>query len=147
MHGEQMSNHSCEFSRGETRRINPIFRSALRGFDSRAEGYDVLLLSDLLHFDSSHLDLISTVSRTLSRSAHARVYVGAGLYTREPIREGFLQAGRDIGLEWSPMNNDGVWRGEKEIHSDGVPWSLGDLNARKSNVVAWVGKWKGFEEQ
>ncbi|KAG9127692.1 hypothetical protein FRC07_010765 [Ceratobasidium sp. 392] len=104
--------------------------------------YDTLILSDLLHFDSSHSDILSTVTQTLSRSPDARIYVAAGLYTREPIRNAFLRAGEEVGLEWELMPNDGVWRGEKDVWSDGVAWSQEDLNARKANVIAWVGRWK-----
>ncbi|KAF8609776.1 hypothetical protein BDV93DRAFT_518529 [Ceratobasidium sp. AG-I] len=104
--------------------------------------YDTLVLSDLLHFDSSHSDILSTVTQTLFRSSSARVYVAAGLYTHEPVRDAFLKAGEAVGLEWTPMPNDGIWRGQADIRSDGVVWTQGDLNARKRNVIAWVGRWK-----
>ncbi|KAG8692761.1 hypothetical protein FRC08_009552 [Ceratobasidium sp. 394] len=105
-------------------------------------GYDTLILSDLLHFDSSHSDILSTVTQTLSQSPDARVYVAAGLYTRENVRDSFLRAGEAVGLEWALMPNDGVWRGQQNVRSDGVVWSQDNLNARKANVIAWVGHWK-----
>jgi hypothetical protein len=40
------------------------------------------------------------------------------------------------------MPNDRVWRGERDVRSDGVVWTQEDLNARKGNVVAWIGRWK-----
>ncbi|KAJ1310948.1 hypothetical protein OPQ81_009460 [Rhizoctonia solani] len=106
------------------------------------DGYDVVILSDLLHFDSSHSDILSTVTQTLKRSQDARVYLAAGMYTREPVREAFLKAGEEIGLDWTPLENDGVWGGEMRVTSDGEAWTQEDLNARKTNVVAWVGRWK-----
>jgi nicotinamide N-methyltransferase len=117
-------------------------RSALHEFDDRADGYDVLILSDLLHFDSSHPDILFTVVKTLSHKPKACVYVAAGLYTRAHVREAFLRAGEDVGLEWVPIANDGIWRGETRVRSDGALWSQDDLNARKSNVVAWIGRWR-----
>ncbi|QRV90720.1 methyltransferase domain protein [Ceratobasidium sp. AG-Ba] len=110
-----------------------------------SSGYDILILSDLLHFDSSHQDILSTIARTLSREPEACVYLAAGLYTREPVRESFLKSGEEIGLQWTPMPNDGIWRGQQDIRSDGMLWSQEDLNARKGNVVAWIGRWKSTQ--
>ncbi|CAE6424480.1 unnamed protein product [Rhizoctonia solani] len=106
------------------------------------EGYDVLVLSDLLHFDSSHSDILSTVTRTLKRSPDAWVYLAAGLYTHKSVREAFLKAGEEAGLEWTSIENDGVWKGETRVTSDGEAWAREDLNARKANVVAWIGRWR-----
>ncbi|KAH7344500.1 hypothetical protein B0J17DRAFT_726641 [Rhizoctonia solani] len=106
------------------------------------DGYDVLVLSDLLHFDSSHSDILSTVSQTLKRSPNARVYLAAGLYTREPVRQAFLRAAEEMGLDWKPVENDGIWRAETQVKSDGEAWTREDLSARKANVVAWIGSWR-----
>ncbi|KAG8745357.1 hypothetical protein FRC10_008216 [Ceratobasidium sp. 414] len=105
-------------------------------------GYDTLILSDLLHFDSSHSDILSTVTQTLSRTPDACIYVAAGLYTREHVRDLFLKAGEGVGLEWALMLNDGIWRGQQDVRSGGLAWSQEDLNARKANVIAWIGRWK-----
>lgn len=70
------------------------------------------------------------------------MYVAAGLYTREPVRDAFLKAGEAVGLEWTLMQNDGVWHGQADIRSDGVVWTQEDLNARKANVIAWIGRWR-----
>ncbi|KEP51774.1 putative methyltransferase [Rhizoctonia solani 123E] len=105
------------------------------------DGYDVLILSDLLHFDSSHSDILATVSQTLKRSPDAWIYLAAGLYTHEAVRQAFLKAGEEVGLEWTPLENDGTWKGEVRVISDGEAWAQEDLNARKANVVAWIGKW------
>ncbi|CAE7217931.1 unnamed protein product [Rhizoctonia solani] len=105
-------------------------------------GYDVLILSDLLHFDSSHGDILSTVTQTLKRSPDARVYLAAGLYTHESVRQAFLKAGEEVGLDWTSIENDGIWRGETRVTSDGETWTQEDLSARKANVVAWIGKWR-----
>ncbi|QRW19537.1 methyltransferase domain protein [Rhizoctonia solani] len=106
------------------------------------EGYQVLILSDLLHFDSSHPDILSTVTRTLRRSLDSWIYLAAGVYTHESVREAFLKAGEEAGLDWTPIENDGIWRGERRVMSDGEVWTQEDLNARKANVVAWIGRWK-----
>ncbi|CUA73787.1 hypothetical protein RSOLAG22IIIB_01304 [Rhizoctonia solani] len=106
------------------------------------DGYDVLILSDLLHFDSSHADILSAVAKTFKRSADARIYLAAGLYTHESVRHAFLKAGEELGLEWTPLENDGIWHGEMQVMSDGEAWTQEDLNARKANVVAWTGRWR-----
>ncbi|CAE6431715.1 unnamed protein product [Rhizoctonia solani] len=105
-------------------------------------GYDILILSDLLHFDSSHSDILTTVTQTLKRSPDARIYLAAGLYTHKGVRQEFLKAGEEVGLEWTPLENDGIWKGEVRVMSDGEAWTQEDLNARKANVVAWIGKWR-----
>jgi len=43
-----------------------------------APGFDVLILSDLLHFDTSHAALAESVVALLGRDTEARVYAAAG---------------------------------------------------------------------
>ena len=43
-------------------------------------GYDIMILSDLLHFSTSHDDLISSIQMLLAKLESARVYVGVSLF-------------------------------------------------------------------
>jgi hypothetical protein len=40
-----------------------------------APGYDLIILSDLLHFHSSHDALLASVQALLSKSKHSRIHV------------------------------------------------------------------------
>lgn len=40
------------------------------------EGYDVMILSDLLHFSNSHDELISSIRMLLAKNKDARAYIG-----------------------------------------------------------------------
>jgi len=51
----------------------------LKSTESSKSGYDILILSDLLHFFDSHDVLVSTIESLLSKGSNARVYVGVGL--------------------------------------------------------------------
>lgn len=43
-------------------------------------GFDVVIMSDLLHFDRSHVELAESVVSLLARHDQARVYVAAGTH-------------------------------------------------------------------
>jgi len=105
------------------------------------EGYDVVILSDLLHFRSSHDDLVKSTVDLLCKKAGSRVYVGAGKYTSPQVCQNFLQQAEKAGIEWEARENDGIWRGSENVGA----WSLDELNARKANVNWWSGKWKESE--
>lgn len=44
----------------------------------------------------------------------------------------------DAGIIWEDGKNDGDWKGEKKVGR----WSKEDLDARKSNVNWWIGRWR-----
>ena len=47
-------------------------------------GYDIMILSDLLHFSTSHDALISSIQMLLAKSENAKIYVGVCCFTRVP---------------------------------------------------------------
>ncbi|KAG8907124.1 hypothetical protein FRB99_005232 [Tulasnella sp. 403] len=101
-------------------------------------GYDVLILSDLLHFRSSHDDLVNSISKLSQRAPSSRIYVAAGKYTHPEVCKNFLHQTRQSGIEWIQGENDGIWRGESKVGT----WSTEDLGTRKSNVDWWIGSWE-----
>jgi len=52
------------------------YRDIARSFDSKSSGYDIMILSDLLHFSDSHDALISSIMALLSRDTDAKVFIG-----------------------------------------------------------------------
>ncbi|KAG1753518.1 uncharacterized protein EDB91DRAFT_1043772 [Suillus paluster] len=59
-----------------------------------------LSMSDLLHFDSSHPVLVTTLTSLLVKSADAWVYVAAGKYTAQNICDNFFNLASDAGIDW-----------------------------------------------
>lgn len=116
-------------------------------------GYDVVIMSDLLHFHSSHDALIHSLSCLLAKTSGARVCVAAGNYTALPVCQNFLDSGSRIGLLWedgggaSDQGNRSDYKGDIEATS---PW-LGtraiagidatQLGVRKGLCRWWVGRW------
>ncbi|KAG8947480.1 hypothetical protein FRC04_010661 [Tulasnella sp. 424] len=100
-------------------------------------GYDIVVLSDLLHFATSHDDLIASTTSLLKKGSGSRVYLAAGKYTSEKVCNNFIEKTEKCGIEWQVGVNDGVWQGERKVGR----WSLEDLSARKANVNWWIGKW------
>ncbi|KIJ36365.1 hypothetical protein M422DRAFT_61190 [Sphaerobolus stellatus SS14] len=104
-------------------------------------GFDVVILSDLLYFDTSHAALAESVVALLGRHKEARVYAAAGKYTAWNVCEKFLEELRGKGISWSKemAGTDaaaGEWLG-REVR--GV--SRAGLDGRKGNCWWWVGEW------
>lgn len=74
--------------------------------DSTLPGYDIVIMSDLLHFDSSHDVLVLALTSLLAKSSQARVYVAAGNYTAPHVCDNFLNLGTHAGLIWEVRTND-----------------------------------------
>ncbi|KAF8965043.1 hypothetical protein BDZ97DRAFT_1813351 [Flammula alnicola] len=108
--------------------------------DSNNSGYDVVILSDLLHFFSSHDVLVSSIQELLAKTSSARVYVGAGNYTHAPVCDNFLQKGRSIGLQFDEIGDkdeDRKWLGTLAVSN----LDQEALQLRKNNCRYWVGRW------
>ena len=54
----------------------PYKRNLLIAPEKPVLGYDIMILSDLLHFSTSHDALISSIQMLLAKSESARIYVG-----------------------------------------------------------------------
>lgn len=103
-------------------------------------GFDIVILSDLLHFHDSHEVLLSSISSLLSRSKHSRVHVSAGKYTQRHICDNFLANGQNAGLSFEEILPDAeeiIWEGDMEVGG----LDKEDLALRKANCYYWVGRW------
>ena len=115
-----------------------------QGHEGISVGYDAVILSDLLHFDQSHLALLDSVCMLLARRRSARVYVAAGIYTKYGVCSAFLHQAEQRGLVWvdrgaGPEGRelDEVWRGSLPV----LGISREQLGARKGMCRWWVGQW------
>lgn len=102
-------------------------------------GYDVVVLSDLLHFDASHHVLLSSLTALLRKSGSARTYVAAGKYTPAPVCEHFLREGEKVGLVWEEGEDESVWRGALDVRGGGLDRE--QLGVRKGMCRWWTGRW------
>jgi len=98
-------------------------------------------MSDLLHFDASRAELLSSLTQLLVKSSDARAYVAAGIYTPPHICDAFLREGEHLGLEWAERRIEAEqgWTGKMEVRGPGL--DLEGLKRRKEMVRLWVGKW------
>jgi nicotinamide N-methyltransferase len=114
------------------------------GHQRLSEGYDAVILSDLLHFDRSHGALLDSVCMLLARDDKARVYVAAGVYTKTDVCAAFLREAGRRGLVWVDREAgqdgrevDDVWRGTLPV----LGVSREHLGTRKGMCRWWVGRW------
>ena len=124
--------------------IFPVLNCSCSHFTSRSQvpdenGFDIVILSDLLHFDSSHDVLLSSLTSLLRRSVTARTYVAAGKYTLSHVCDHFLQEGEAAGIVWEEGEDDPVWRGGLEVKGGGL--DLEQLSVRKGMCRWWIGRW------
>ncbi|OCH89224.1 hypothetical protein OBBRIDRAFT_34465 [Obba rivulosa] len=103
------------------------------------KGFDVVILSDLLHFDQSHDVLLASLVFLLRRDATARVYVAAGKYTLPHHCENFVRQAERLGVELEEAEVDGDWKGSMEVKGGGL--NKEQLSVRKNMCRWWVGKW------
>ena len=83
-------------------------------------GYDTLILSDLLHFDTSHSLLLDAVCTLLAprhaqdetilseggsraRNAIPQIHLAAGRYTPPAVCADFLRLGENRGFKWTEI--------------------------------------------
>ncbi|KAJ7741957.1 hypothetical protein DFH07DRAFT_49253 [Mycena maculata] len=102
-------------------------------------GYDLVVLSDLLHFHSSHGVLISSVDALLARSPDARIHVAAGNYTKPEVCDNFLSLAAEAGFtfdELLPADGESEWLGRSTVSG----LDKMDLAMRKAACRYWVGR-------
>ncbi|KAI0676575.1 hypothetical protein C8Q78DRAFT_31385 [Trametes maxima] len=102
-------------------------------------GFDVVIMSDLLHFDSSHDVLLRSLSALLRRCPHARAYVAAGKYTKAHVCDRFVEEAAKAGIALEEGVVESVWKGELEVSGGGLDRE--QLAARKGMSRWWVGRW------
>jgi len=123
----------------------------------RPRGYDIMILSDLLHFHSSHDVLIASINSLLSRSKDARVHVSvscpsfhsrciiqtlaqAGKYTHRDVCDDFLLKCQGAGLIFEEIHVDSDeadWKGKMTV----AELDKDSLAVRKGNCYYWIGQW------
>ncbi|KDQ58730.1 hypothetical protein JAAARDRAFT_176816 [Jaapia argillacea MUCL 33604] len=104
-------------------------------------GYDVVILSDLLHFDKSHTVLLESLTQLLVKSPLARAYVAAGKYTPTHVCDHFLRLGEQAGLDWDEGEEEAEWLGPLKVGGYGL--DKVSLGVRKGMCRWWVGRWTG----
>ena len=107
-------------------------------------GYDIVILSDLLHFSTSHDALLLSLTSLLAKNRTSRAYVAAGNYTPPSICENFLREGEKRGITWQEGGDnhenstvDNEWHGTLEVSS----LDKEQLAIRKSACKWWLGRW------
>ncbi|KAL0956915.1 hypothetical protein HGRIS_003019 [Hohenbuehelia grisea] len=114
----------------------------LRNYADHPSGFDIVILSDLLHFDQSHDVLISSAASLLARTPSARVHVCAGNYTRIDVCESFIRDAEKAGLIFDVPPTDGdIWLGDMEV--SGLDKT--QLAKRKGVCYYWVGRWRDLD--
>ncbi|TFK46809.1 hypothetical protein OE88DRAFT_1739151 [Heliocybe sulcata] len=102
-------------------------------------GYDIVLLSDLLHFDASHSDLLTSLVSLLRKTPTARTYVAAGKYTAAVVCTSFLQSAERNGLVWTEGDEESEWLGNLPVSGSGL--NRENLGLRKTMCKWWTGRW------
>jgi nicotinamide N-methyltransferase len=106
--------------------------------------YDIVIMSDLLDFDTSHDVLVLALKTLLAKSLQARVYVAAGKYTAPHVCDNFLNLALNAGLIWEedtsctsgdPQNH--TWMGTMAV----AGLDIAQLSTRKSMCRRWIGRW------
>ncbi|PVF99375.1 hypothetical protein CPB86DRAFT_731353 [Serendipita vermifera] len=100
-------------------------------------GFDLIIMSDLLYFDKSHPTLLQSLTLLLARTEEARVYVAAGKYTPAHVCQNFLENGEMVGLVWEEQVVNGEWKGT----TDAGTYTRQQLADRKNNTSLWIGRW------
>ncbi|EPQ52061.1 hypothetical protein GLOTRDRAFT_132185 [Gloeophyllum trabeum ATCC 11539] len=113
--------------------------SPLLDLSPARQGYDIVILSDLLHFDASHSELLASLISLLLRSPTARTYVAAGKYTPPKVCDNFLRAAEREGLLWEEGDEESKWLGTLPVRGRGLDKE--NLGVRKTMCRWWIGKW------
>ncbi|KAJ6614624.1 hypothetical protein B0H10DRAFT_1803191, partial [Mycena sp. CBHHK59/15] len=124
--------HCCGYDWGTD--VAPLL--ALTSHDA---GYDLVILSDLLHFHSSHDVLVFSVDALLAHSPDARVHAVAGTYTKPEVCQNFLRIAAQKNFvfdEVLPADGEDEWLGNCTV--SGLDRAA--LATRKSACRYWVGR-------
>ena len=119
------------------RLTHPICRELLPR--ASADGYDVVILSDLLHFDASHDALLAALLALLRRDPAARTYVAAGKYTAPHVCAHFVEEARRAGVVLEEGAESTEWLGGLDVRGAGL--DRAQLGVRKGMCRWWEGRW------
>ncbi|KAI0367685.1 hypothetical protein BV20DRAFT_1037583 [Pilatotrama ljubarskyi] len=103
--------HACGYEWG--RDVGPLL------------GFDVVIMSDLLHFDGSHDVLVQSLTSLLRHDPSARTYVAAGKYTAPHVCDHFVEEAKRAGILLE----------EQEVKD------VEQLGVRKGMSRWWIGRW------
>jgi nicotinamide N-methyltransferase len=103
----------------------------------------VLILSDLLHFDSFHDQLVKSITSSLKRSPDSRVHIAAGVYTKPDVCDSFLAKSTEAGLQFEEIHTNPAepWKGTLTVGG----LDSDDLATRKAACRYWVGRYARVE--
>ncbi|KAF9653658.1 hypothetical protein BDM02DRAFT_3107617 [Thelephora ganbajun] len=103
-------------------------------------GFDIVIMSDLLHFDSSHTALVDSLTALLSKSGGSRLYVAAGKYTKQDVCDRFIDQACRAGIILVEESYQQVsWRGKMVVRGPGLDRE--GLKRRRDTSRLWVGRW------
>lgn len=105
-------------------------------------GFDIVIMSDLLHFDGSHTALVNSLVALLSKSGGSRVYVAAGKYTKQDVCDRFVDEARRAGISLvEESHHQADWQGHMFVRGQGLDRE--GLRRRRDVSRLWVGGWIG----
>lgn len=100
----------------------------------------MVIMSDLLHFDSSHTALVNSLVALLSKSGGSRVYVAAGKYTKQDVCDRFIDETRRAGIALvEEIHHQADWQGHMAVRGPGLDRE--GLKRRRDVSRLWVGRW------
>ncbi|KAF8908664.1 putative methyltransferase-domain-containing protein [Mucidula mucida] len=103
-------------------------------------GYDIVILSDLLHFDASHDALVASLQALLAKSTASVAYVAAGKYTLPHVCAQFLRVAVEAGFQFEEVINEDsqtMWLGKLPVPT----FDSEGLAVRKAACRFWIGSW------
>ena len=102
------------------------------------DGADVVIMSDLLHFDSSHDVLLQSLISLLRKSPSARAYIAAGKYTPPHVCDHFVEQARRAGILMDEGDVEGKWHGSLDVSGGGLDRE--QPGVRKDMCRWWTGR-------
>ena len=119
----------CIFFRGILKQRTP----------DASDAFDVVIMSDLLHFDRSHDVLLQSLLSLLRKTSLSRAYIAAGKYTPPHVCDHFVLEARRAGLVVEESEVENGWRGSLEVSGGGLDRE--QLRVRKNMCRWWIARW------
>ncbi|KZO90425.1 hypothetical protein CALVIDRAFT_466365, partial [Calocera viscosa TUFC12733] len=104
------------------------------------QGYDILLLADLVHLTPPIAPLLTSLTALLAHTPTSRAYISVGEYTKQLVADSFLSAVEDAGLVWEKWVMVEGWEGS-EVVGVGEVRSREDMGILKESVRGWIMRW------
>ena len=103
-------------------------------------GFDIVIMSDLLHFGSSHSALVGSLVALLAKSRGSRAYVAAGNYTKQDVCDRFIDQAQRAGILLVEERYQQIgWQGEIVVRGPGLDRE--GLKRRREMSRLWVDRW------